>query len=51
MAELTTDSYPEEYSRPPIYSGRLPGGMPEVTEKVLQGMTQAEALKPETSNG
>lgn len=54
MAELTADSHPEEYGRPPIY-GRPRStryhGMPEVTEQVLNGMTQADAMKPETSNG
>lgn len=54
MAELTTESHPEEYERPPVY-GRPRDtrhhGMPEVTEQVLNGMTQTEAMKPEASNG
>lgn len=50
MADLTADSHPNEYSRPPVY-GRPPGGMPELLERVLAGQTQAEAIKPETHNG
>ena len=41
-------AHPEEYSRPPVYRRPL-GGIVRVMDRLLkQGMTQADAIKPET---
>ena len=51
---ITSDSYPREYDRPPVY-GRPPGAsMVRLVERVLDGKTQTEAMTPlagDTSNG
>lgn len=46
MAEVvTTDSYPEEYGRPPVY-GRPPNAsLVTAVERVTQGMTHTQAMR------
>ena len=40
--------HPTEYARPPVYQRPL-GGIARVMDRVLkQGMTQADAIKPES---
>jgi hypothetical protein len=39
--------HPEEYNRPPVYERPL-GGIVRVMDRLIkQGMTQADAIKPE----
>jgi hypothetical protein len=43
---ITPDSFPGEYSRPPVFARPPLASMPKAVERVLAGETQLKAFTP-----